>query len=233
MGVTSFSYSGHLNLNTKMVEHSNGAVVPVDEAAVTAARADHFAAGGGQAGPAAVANAAPVVAPVVAPFSYSGPLNLNTKMVEHNNGAVVPVDEAAVATARADHFASGGGQAGHIAVAHAAPVVAPFIYSGPLNLNTKMVEHNNDAVVPVDEAAVATACADHFAAGGGQAGPATVAHATPFSYSGPLNLNTKMVEHTNGAVVPVDEAAVATARADHFAAGGGQAGAAVVAHAAP
>merc|ERR1712106_847399 len=33
-----------------LVGHPNGAVVPVDEPAVAAARADHFAAGGGRGG---------------------------------------------------------------------------------------------------------------------------------------------------------------------------------------
>merc|ERR1712168_1265983 len=189
-----------------LVGHPNGAVVPVDEPAVAAARADHFAAGGGRgalgyagvgyaaapavaAAPVAVA-AAPVAvaaAPVYAAgYGYSGPLNLNTHLVGHPNGAVVPVDEPAVAAARADHLAARGAQYAAIApVAVAAPVVAaPAIaapiaavpavgysgYSGPLNLNTHLVAHPNGAVVPADEPAVAAARADHFAAGGGLAG---------------------------------------------------------------
>merc|ERR1711971_574292 len=146
-----------------LVGHPNGAVVPVDEPAVAAARADHFAAGGGRgalgfagvgyaAAPAAIA-AAPVAlaaAPVYAAgYGYSGPLNLNTHLVGHPNGAVVPVDEPAVAAARADHLAARGAQYAAIApVAIAAPAIA----------------------APVDEPAVAAARADHFAAGGGLAG---------------------------------------------------------------
>merc|ERR1712112_334084 len=110
-----------------LVGHPNGAVVPVDEPAVAAARADHFAAGGGLAGHAVVAHAAPVAAVHAAPIAhhgYAGPLNLNTHLVAHPNGAVVPADEPAVAAARADHFALGGGHAGHAVVAHAAPVAA-------------------------------------------------------------------------------------------------------------
>merc|ERR1712234_71797 len=197
-----------------LVGHPNGAVVPVDEPAVAAARADHlgalaatngavighavaavpavaaaradhFAAGGGQAAPVVaapvVAAAAPLVAaaaPVVA-HGYAGPLNLNTHLVGHPNGAVVPADEPAVAAARADHFATGGGRV------HAAPVVAAPVVA---------------AAAPVVAAA-----------------PVAVAH---HGYAGPLNLNTHLVGHPNGAGVPVDEPAVAAARADHLAAKG-------------
>merc|ERR1712226_516525 len=163
-----------------LVGHPNGAIVPVDEPAVAAARADHFAAGGGRgslgyagvgyaaAGPAVAA--APVYA---AGYGYAGPLNLNTHLVGHPNGAV--------AAARADHLAARDAQYAAIApVAVAAPAVAaPAIaapiaavpavgygYSGPLNLNTHLVSHPNGAVVPVDEPAVQAARADHFAAKG-------------------------------------------------------------------
>merc|ERR1712200_385308 len=116
-----YGYAGPLNLNTHLVAHPNGAVVPVDEPAVASARADHFAAQGAAfaaAGP--VVAAAPLVAagPVAAVgyagayapgYGYAGPLNLNTPLVAHPNGAVVPADEPAVAAARADHFAAQGG----------------------------------------------------------------------------------------------------------------------------
>merc|ERR1712055_1262214 len=98
-----------------LVGHPNGAVVPVDEPAVAAARADHFAAGGGRgalgyAGVGYAAAPAIAAAPVYARYAagYSGPLNLNTHLVGHPNGAVVPVDEPAVAAARADHLAARG-----------------------------------------------------------------------------------------------------------------------------
>ena len=65
-----------------LVAHPNGAVVPVDEPAVQAARAEHFAAHGFIAG---------------APFGG---------LVAHPNGAVVPVDEPAVQAARAEHLAA-------------------------------------------------------------------------------------------------------------------------------
>merc|ERR1712180_261975 len=117
-----------------LVGHPNGAVVPVDEPAVAAARADHLTAlaathgahaGYGHAAPVAAVHAAPVAAVHAAPIAhhgYAGPLNLNTHLVAHPNGAVVPADEPAVAAARADHFAAGGGHAGHAVVAHAAPI---------------------------------------------------------------------------------------------------------------
>merc|ERR1711962_695345 len=102
-----------------LVGAPNGAVVPVDEPRVAAAKADHLATKFGHGGPviagpaisaplvAAPAIAAPI-APVVA-AGYAGPLNLNTHLVAPPNGAVVPADEPAVAAARADHFAAKGG----------------------------------------------------------------------------------------------------------------------------
>merc|ERR1712212_1253151 len=102
--------------------HPNGAVTPIDEPAVAAARADHLAtkfgaygAGYGYAAtpviaaaPAAYA-AAPVVAAAPAAYAaaplaytgYAGPLHVPS-LVAHPNGAVTPVDEPAVAAARAD-----------------------------------------------------------------------------------------------------------------------------------
>ena len=169
------------------VGHPNGAVVPVDEPAVAAARADHLSALAATHGVAhavappvpAVAHAAPVVA-----TGYAGPLNLNTALVGHPNGAVVPVDEPAVAAARADHLAAVGAHVAPVAVAPAVPAVAPVAapvvatgYAGPLNLNTHLVAHPNGAVVPADEHAVAAARADHLAAGGAVYAAAYLAHA--------------------------------------------------------
>ena len=89
-------YSGPLNLNTQLVAHPNGAVVPADEPAVVAARADHLAAKG------VLVHAAPVpAAHAVAPVAVA-----HAALVAHPNGAVVPVDEPAVAAARAEHLAA-------------------------------------------------------------------------------------------------------------------------------
>merc|ERR1712098_401883 len=204
-----------------LVGHPNGAVFPVDEPAVAAARADHLGAlaatngaviGHAVAAVPAVA-AAPVAyaaapaiaaaAPVVA-HGYAGPLNLNTHLVGHPNGAVVPADEPAVAAARADHFAAGGGQVHAAPVVAApvaaAPVVAAAGYAGPLNLNVQpLVAHPNGAVTPADEPAVAAARAAHLStkvaaaplvaaavpavAAAGYAAGAPVVAATGYGYS--------------------------------------------------
>jgi hypothetical protein len=157
-------------------------------------------------------------------YGYVGPLNLNTQLIAHPNGAVVPLDEPAVAAARADHLASK-----RVAYAAAAPLVgsAPYAavgyeYGGPLNLNTQLIAHPNGAVVPVDEPAVAAARADHLATKGvyggvyAAAGPAAYVAGYGAGYAPYAGL----VAHPNGAVVPVDEPAVAAARADHLAAHG-------------
>jgi len=180
------------------------------------------------------ASAAPVVATGYAGYApayagaygYAGPLNLNTQLIAHPNGAVVPLDEPAVAAARADHLASKG-----VAYAAAAPVVAAvpavaaapvaavgYGYAGPLNLNTQLVAHPNGAVVPVDEPAVAAARADHLATKGVYGG--VYAAAGPVAYAAGYAPYAGLVAHPNGAVVPVDEPAVAAARADHLAAHG-------------
>merc|ERR1719153_280499 len=138
--------------------------VQVDEPAVAAARADHLAAGGGHVGHAVVAHAAPIAAVHAAPIAhhgYAGPLNLNTQLVGHPNGAVVPLDEPAVAAVRADHFAAGGGRVHAAPIVSAPAIAAPVVaapaiaagygYAGPLNLNTQLVGHPNGAVVPLDE----------------------------------------------------------------------------------
>merc|ERR1711970_864504 len=69
-----------------LVAHPNGAVVPADEPAVVAAKADHFAAHG---------------LPVAAyhGLAYAG-------LVAHPNGAVVPAEPADVVAARAEHLAA-------------------------------------------------------------------------------------------------------------------------------
>jgi len=215
-----------------------------------AAYAPGYAAGYGYAGYgglgyAGYAAAAPLVAaaPVAtgyagyAPayagaYGYAGPLNLNTQLIAHPNGAVVPLDEPAVAAARADHLASkGAAYAAAAPIVAAAPAVAAvpavaaapvaavgYGYAGPLNLNTHLVAHPNGAVVPVDEPAVAAARADHLATKGVYGG--VYAAAGPVAYAAGYAPYAGLVAHPNGAVVPVDEPAVAAARADHLAAHG-------------
>merc|ERR1712243_93465 len=257
--------------------HPNGAVTPVDEPAVAAARADHlatkfgaglgyaayapgYAAGYGYAGYGGLGYAgygygaglgyagytggyaagygysglgyagyAPAYA---AGYGYAGPLNLNTQLIAHPNGAVVPLDEPAVAAARAAHLDTQAAEyAASAPVIAAAPVVAAvpavaaapvaavgYGYAGPLNLNTHLVAHPNGAVVPVDEPAVAAARADHLATKGVYGG--VYAAVGPVAYAAGYAPYAGLVAHPNGAVVPFDEPAVAAARADHLAAHG-------------
>merc|ERR1711955_127108 len=218
--------------------HPNGAVTPIDEPAVAAARADHlatkFGAGLGYAGYApgyaAGYGYAGYAAGYAAGYGYAGPLNLNTQLIAHPNGAVVPLDEPAVAAARAAHLDTQAAEyAASAPVIAAAPVVAAvpavatapvaavgYGYAGPLNLNTHLVAHPNGAVVPVDEPAVAAARADHLATKGVYGG--VYAAAGPVAYAAGYAPYAGLVAHPNGAVVPVDEPAVAAARADHLAA---------------
>merc|ERR1712106_257029 len=69
-----YGYSGPLNLNNQLIAHPNGAVVPVDEPAVVAARVDHLnAQGAAYAASAPIVAAAPLVAsaPLIASAPYS------------------------------------------------------------------------------------------------------------------------------------------------------------------
>merc|ERR1739848_190710 len=112
-----------------LTQHPNGAIVPPDEPAVAAARAEHlaakgaiYAAGAPVYGAAAPLAAAPLVASPLAAvaspltyaanYGYAGPLNLNTQLIGHPNGA-------AVAAARAEHIAAHGA-----AYAASAPIIA-------------------------------------------------------------------------------------------------------------
>jgi hypothetical protein len=88
LAYNNFGYGG-------LVAHPNGAVVPVDEPAVQAAKAEHFAAHGLPL--AATYAAAPYA--YAANYAYSG-------LVAHPNGAVVPVEPADVVAARAEHLAA-------------------------------------------------------------------------------------------------------------------------------
>merc|ERR1711937_283724 len=93
-----YGYAGPLNLNTQLIAHPNGAVVPLDEPAVAAARADDLATKGVYGGVYAAAG----------PVAYAAGYAPYAGLVAHPNGAVVPVDEPAVAAARADHLAAHG-----------------------------------------------------------------------------------------------------------------------------
>merc|ERR1719400_1733509 len=125
--------------SAQLVTFPNGAVVPADTA-----EAAHFAAGGGvHAYPYGYAGY---------PYAVAGyPYGL----VGHANGAVVPVDEPAVAAAKAAHFAAGGVIHPTAALAYAG---YPYPYFGGL------VAHPNGALVPLEPADVVEARAAHLKA---------------------------------------------------------------------
>ena len=56
---------------------------------------------------------------------------LNTHLVAHPNGAVVPADEPAVAAARADHLAAGGAVYAGAYLAHAALPALALLHLRP------------------------------------------------------------------------------------------------------
>merc|ERR1712119_215454 len=212
--------------------HPNGAVTPIDEPAVAAARADHlatkFGAGLGYAGYAPGYAAGYGYAGYGAGYGYAG----------LGYAAAPLVAAAPLATGYAGYGAGYGYAAAPVATGYAgyAPAYAgAYGYAGPLNLNTQLITHPNGAVVPLDEPAVAAARAAHLDTQAAEyAASAPVIAAVPavapvpavaaapvaavgYGYAGPLNLNTQLVAHPNGAVVPLDEPAVAAARADHLA----------------
>merc|ERR1712106_977811 len=95
-----------------LVAHANGAIVPVDEPAVLAAKAEHAAAGGAIA-PAAAYAGYPYTAGYPYDAGYAGYPSFAyagfpgyAGLVAHPNGAVVPAEPADVAAARAEHLAA-------------------------------------------------------------------------------------------------------------------------------
>ena len=218
------AYTGPLHY-PQLVAYPNGAVVPADEPAVVAARAEHLAAHGAAYGGVYAATEPLAAAPALtyAP-AYARPLHY-PQLVAYPNGAVVPADEPAVAAARAEHLAAHGAAYGGIyATAVAEPLIAaPELtyapaYTGPLHY-PQLVAHPNGAVVPADEPAVVAARAEHLAAHGAVYGGVYASAAAPVA-GGYAPSFYGLVAHPNGAIVPVDEPAVAAARAEHLAAHG-------------
>merc|ERR1711970_1625394 len=185
-----------------MVTHSNGAVVPADTPAIATAKAN-FAHVGGNINPKVA------MAPAHSKNVYAGPMAVPGPMVTHSNGAVVPEDTPAIATAKASFHQAGGNIKPSVGV----PVV-PGTYAAAV------VSHTNVGVVPVDTAevkaakaahaaAVATAKAKFHQAGGnidpsvtGMTGVHLGAPGVPGSYAGVV------VGRANVGVVPVDTAEV-------------------------
>merc|ERR1712038_1587643 len=133
-----------------------------------------------------------VLAACVAVSSAQGFYGLQS----HPNGAVTPIDEPAVAAARADHlatkFGAGLGYAGYVPGYAAGYGYAGYGYGG---------------------LGYAAPVATGYAGYGAGYGYAAAAPVVATGYAGPLNLNTQLIAHPNGAVVPLDEPAVAAARA--------------------
>merc|ERR1712012_1038115 len=140
--------------SAQLVTYPNGAVVPADEPAVAAAKAQ-FAAAGGVVNPVLAYAGYPYLAGYPYAAAYGYPYG---GLVAHPNGAVVPVDEPAVAAAKAEFAAAGGVVAPSGALAYAGlPYVAGLPYAG-------LVAPPNGAVVPVEPADVVAARAEHLAA---------------------------------------------------------------------
>merc|ERR1712012_166628 len=140
--------------SAQLVTYPNGAVVPADEPAVAAAKAQ-FAAAGGVVNPVLAYAGYPYLAGYPYAAAYGYPYG---GLVAHPNGAVVPVDEPAVAAAKAEFAAAGGVVAPSGALAYAGLLyVAGLPYAG-------LVAHPNGAVVPVEPADVVAARAEHLAA---------------------------------------------------------------------
>merc|ERR1712002_1212433 len=150
----------------------------------------------------------------------------STHMVTHSNGAVVPADTPAIATAKSNFAHVGGNINPKVATA---PAHSEKVYAGPMAVPGPMVTHPNGAVVPKDTPAIATAKAN-FHQAGGNIKPAKAAfhhtggHVNPMAgvfpahskkvYSGPMAVPGPMVTHPNGAVVPEDTPAIASAKAN-------------------
>merc|ERR1712142_466824 len=144
-----------------------------------------------------------VLAACVAVSSAQGFFGLQS----HPNGAVTPIDEPAVAAARADHLATKFG-AGLGYAAYAPGYAAGYGYAGYGGLGYAGYVYGAGL-------GYAGYTAGYGYSGLGYAGYAPD-YAAGYGYAGPLNLNTQLIAHPNGAVVPLDEPAVAAARAAHL-----------------
>merc|ERR1712200_64551 len=117
--------------SAQLVTYPNGAVVPADEPAVAAAKAAHLAAGGAVLPYAGLPYAGYAGYPYAGypyagyPYAHAAYPYHPAALVAHPNGAVVPVDEPAVAAAKADHFAAHG----VVVPYHALPYAAGVAYA--------------------------------------------------------------------------------------------------------
>merc|ERR1719233_1616857 len=142
---------------------------------------------------------------------------METRLVDHPNGAKVPADEPAVASARAAHLNSKAAIAASAPVGAAAPFAgALFKYTGPLNMETRLVDHPNGAKVPADEPAVAAARAAHLSSKDAAVVSFPTGAISGYKSTGAFNLDTRLVDFPNGAVVSAYEPVVAAARSSHL-----------------
>ena len=93
--------------------------------------------------------------------NYPGKLNLNVELVSHPNGALVPVDEPAVAAARAKHLSTAPGQTS--LVQHREHSAEDIVRHGYPQERPSLVKHPNGAIVPVESQDVIDARAAHLA----------------------------------------------------------------------
>merc|ERR1719348_380642 len=231
-------YSGPLAGTPTLVTLANGAVVPSDSAEVKAAKLAHSQAGGAiepatgsaaglsyAAGPSSVA-AAPSM-------PYSGPLAGTPTLVTLANGAVVPSDSAEVKAAKLAHAQAGGaikpasGSSSAVGTSYSAGS-PQMTYSVTPAGTFSLVTLANGAVVPSDSADVKAAKLAHAQAGGAVepaigASSAIIASSPIVTYStAPVApaVFSDLVSHSNGALVPVDNADVKAAKLAHAQAGG-------------
>jgi len=158
-----------------LVGHPNGAVVPLEPAAVVKARAEHLAAVAEAGRKKREADPQVLLAGAYGAYPYAGygyaglPYGLPfAPLVGHPNGAVVPLEPAAVVKARAEHLAAVA-EAGRkkreadpqvlLAGAYGAYGAYPYAGYGYAGLPyalpfTPLVGHPNGAVVPLEPADV-------------------------------------------------------------------------------
>merc|ERR1712106_660443 len=127
----------------------------------------------------------------------------------HPNGAITPIDEPAVAAARAEHLATKFGAGGGYAAGYGAGVGYAGNGVGYAGFGNGLGYAGYGAGFGYSgyNAGYGYSAAPIVGSGIGYSG---------YGYAGPLNLNRQLIAHPNGAVVPLDEPAVAAARAAHL-----------------
>merc|ERR1712106_117992 len=144
----------------------------------------------------------------------------------HPNGAITPIDEPAVAAARAEHLATKFGAGVGYAAGYGAGVgyaryAAGLGYAGNgvgyagYGNGLGYAGYGAGLGYSGYNAGYGYSAAPIAGSGIGYSGYAPT-YAAGYGFAGPLNLNRQLIAHPNGAVVPLDEPAVAAARAAHL-----------------